>query len=361
MVAPAKSCTYDVCNMTEIAPTLAEHITPRNALIAGSVVAAGLLVRNLLKKEHGPGENCFDIVHDLDQRIREVSDVTYFVAGGVSAAALKNKNTIIDPATQTITPPSDIFKAQYRENGTLGDLDLIVLTDDIDELDKIRCALTPLPNDEEGFSKPGAKLKIGVTGLKTANSKSGGSLSEGFVSNRILQQDGTITWEIVDITEVLSPESLQPWTLQLPGGNIVPVMHPVMQMICYGARTGHGIRKRDIEKLEDMEKVVGPVLGVKLNWINGRQKVEIERTTRTRCSFDEALDFLYRKNTQLHYEQTRKRLGAKRAGALAVKIALHRHVDTHDFYEQFGQGGPLFDKVFSKFTGERQQKLKATS
>jgi hypothetical protein len=55
----------------------------------------------------------------------------------------------------------------------------------------------------------------------------------------------------------------------------------------------------------------------------------------------------------LRWSNTKDRLGISQAAMLAGKQAVHRFVDIH--FVELGQGGPLYDKVLSKFSDEDQE------
>ncbi|MEO8863227.1 MAG: hypothetical protein ABI354_02805 [Candidatus Saccharimonadales bacterium] len=363
-----------------IRQTVAEH--PALATIAASagMIALGAIIKGAIPdKNHDiagnfdTGENYFDIIARLDTTIRRADEnIHYFMLGGGASAALKNKATLYNLERKAMIPPADIEKGQFRaDNGTMTDIDLLVFSGDDDVIEKVRSALTPNQHiitngsDVERIKetrKIGNKLKIGVTGLRTQSegSKHRASFANSFmkdwVSQRTLNEEGTVSWSIGNVSVELPAEHFEPWYLELKDGEAIPVLHPLIQVACYLGRASHGIRKRDVSKVTEMMDNIGPVFGAHLEWGEKNQTAKIVMTEPVDKGVESAIDFVNVKN-QLRWGHTKNELGRVAAAALAAKVAVHRQIDTIPFFVQFGQGGKLYDKVLSRFSGERQQEI----
>ncbi|HEY5442562.1 MAG TPA: hypothetical protein VIJ68_03420 [Candidatus Saccharimonadales bacterium] len=351
--------------------------------VAGVAAAAGgvALYKALQPEKHTGGENYFDIIGNLDECIRASAgeDVQYVMLGGGAAAALMNEETVIDTENKLITPPADIRKPQYRfDTGTMADVDILVVSADEEVIDKVRAALEPnlaVLQDEESteaqkareLAKPGARLKVGVTGLESAEEynqepaglkdKAKRVIRKDWVSRRLQDADGAKSFVISDVEVYLPDEYFDQWRLQLPNGETVPTLHPLIQVLCYTSRASHGIRKRDVSKVSKIMDNVGPDFGASLEW-GSRQRtasIALEEPT-TDPGVKAARRFSDTKN-ELRWRYTKERLGKPEAALLAARMALHRQLDTRKFFVQFGQGGLIYDKLLSRISGERQQAL----
>lgn len=337
--------------------------------------AMGVALYEKLKPDHEPGENALKIMSNLVDCIEnEYANLpeerpipNYYVVGGGAVAALTDSATVFDFESippKVIAKPT-LFKAQFRKNGSLGDIDIIVQGDNTDA-DIIRAALTPnetvLGTDSQKdidyeLSKPGAKLKIGVTPLRPESDYQKKGLLRDFVSERVVDERGHTSLRILDVEVPLTDDYWQVWHQVLTNGvDYIPVMNPVTQVGNYIARTCYDEpRKRDVQKLEDMERVVGPAFGISLRR-NPRDKiVGIDAHDPYNPQYGPVIEFLDQKLTR-HFQRNKEVLGTSSAAWFAIKQALHKPADT--YLEKVGQGGWLFDKVLSPISGERQQKIK---
>jgi hypothetical protein len=353
-------------------------------LLAGAIVggiALGKACSTAAKQEktHQTGENVFDIIQNIDNYIiREIGvDTQYFMMGGCSSSALADPRTRIDEATRRIIPPQDIHKDQFRrENGSQTDIDILVLSSDQKVVDGVRRALTPdhsvltseLANKEEKqyeHNKPGAKLKVGVTGLladgqyqpnSSLKDKIKGFIKNDWVSYRTITDDNTIFFRIADIKAALPESYFEPWYLQLKDGNCVPVFHPMIQVLCYLSRTSHGIRKRDINKVQSIMDNFGHQFSALLTWDNSQHTGKIQQVNTSNEGIEAAVNFVIQKNN-LRWKNTKERIGKNKAALLAARIAIHRRLDNSERLTALGQEGWIYDNILSRISGERQQKL----
>ncbi|HEX5797677.1 MAG TPA: hypothetical protein VFX86_04795 [Candidatus Saccharimonadales bacterium] len=357
-----------------------EHPVRAAGLAAGTGLAGiGLLYRGLQpEKNHDGGGNYFDIIANLDECIRREAgeDVEYLMLGGGAAAALTDPNTQIDVENHRIIPPSDITKSQYREdNGTKADVDILVLSTDEEVVDSVRNALTPREkgkydgNEEERglareLDKPGARLKIGVTGLMPGSEyhdqpanplgKAIKLFKKDWVSQRLQYHSDVRSVAISDVEVQLPQDYFEPWQMVLKNDETVAVPHPLIQVLCYLSRASHGVREqRDGEKVDKMMHNIGPVFGAHLIWGDKRQTARMVIATPPGPGVRAAADFVDQKN-KLRFEYTKERMSKLEAGVLAAKIAIHRRLDTWKFVRALGQDGWLYDNIIARFSGERQ-------
>lgn len=326
-------------------------------------------VQPIFETEKG-GKNvlaCIDNI--MDVVATETPDMTPFVIlGGGASAALAAKGTQVDVSNGLVLPPRDLYKPQYRENGSLTDCDILLFDTDSAAVTALRRALTPNPYKIQSGTeaeitheeaKPGNHLKIGVTPLTSLDAYERQSrVTKDFVSHRVEYPNGTRRFQIFNVSILLPDEYFEPWQQELPSGKHIPIMHPVIQMANYGSRACHGVRHRDVEKLQKMHANIGHVFGMEVDWVQDMRHVNIRvnKQWSANPAVEAALEFLAKKN-ELDFRQTRQTTGTLRSAAFAIKKALHRPADK--YLEKLGQEGWLFDHVLSRSTGEDQTKLYA--
>lgn len=352
-----------------------EHKGMRNAAIAAGVGVGLYALYNAVKPErhYDTGENYFDIIRGFNQTVIDAvgEDVGYVMMGGGASAALMHPETVIDVENRRIKPPANIHKDQFREdNGSMADIDVLVFAidtkdeEDITEVDNVREALE---------ARYGSKLKIGVTGLHAAENqdiepttltqKLLKNIKKDWVSDRVENVNGERFVTIADIKVALPDEYFEPWEMELTNEEdgsteVIPVFHPLIQILCYLSRACHGIRPRDIPKVIDGMDNIGSIFGAKLVFGEKQQTASLELTDPVDDGVHAAIDFAEQKNN-LRRRETKKRMSETQAALLAARIAIHRQLDTRKFTIQFGQGGWIFDNFISKISGEKQQPIKS--
>jgi len=344
-------------------------------VVVGALAVSGRALYRRLQpeKKHDRGDNFYDCIANLPTLIRQEfgEDIDYFMIGGGAAEPLKNPRTRQE--SLDIIPPDDLFKPQFREDtGAMCDVDIIVNTRDPLVVKRMKRVLKPnkkilsegtYEQKQVELAKPGARLKLGITGMVRAEdyykSPEGtkAKVIKGFMkdwtSHRLEYEDGRHIFTISDVIVNLPDEYFEPHYLVLKNDERIPVLHPLIQVLCYASRASHGIRKRDVSKVAEMMDNIGERYGARLVWGKDNKTVSIvlDQPT-TNPGVLAAQKFADEKNA-LRWQYTKDRLGMRQAGILAGKQAVHRFVDIH--FVEFGQGGPLYDKVFSKFSDEDQE------
>jgi hypothetical protein len=351
------------------------------AIITAGVVALSALAYVKLKPERSKdrGENYFDIIDDLDSRIvlGIGEEVGYVVVGGGACAALMDPRTQYDLDRRLIIAPEGIRKDQFRANGTMADIDIVVFIDEESVIEEAKSSLTPNQEiiqgeDEElskiELSKPGAKLKIGITGLMPESEYDEppatrieyliNTIKKDWVSQRLLNGDSSRFFAISDIKIELPDEYFEPWHIELNSGKTIPVLHPLLQVLCYPSRASHGIRPRDKSKVIDIMNNIGDIFGARLVWGDNGRTANLVVDELSNPGIRAAIEFCEQKNA-LRWINTKERLSKKEAAILAARIAIHRQLDTRKIFIQFGQGGWLYDNVVSRFSRESQGSTKS--
>lgn len=352
-----------------------EHRGMRNAAIAAGVGVGLYALYNAVKpeKHFDTGENYFDIIRGFNQTVIDAvgEDVGYVMMGGGASAAIMHRDTVIDIENRRIKPPADIHKDQFRaDNGSMADIDVLVFAidtkdeEDITDVDRVREAL------EENY---GSRLKIGVTGLHAAENqdiepatltqKLLKNIKKDWVSDRIENVDGERFVTIADIKVALPEEYFETWEMELTNDEdgsteIIPVFHPLIQILCYLSRACHGLRPRDVEKVVEGIDNIGGLFGARLVMGDKNQTATLKLVDPVDDGVSAAVEFVDEKNSA-RWCETKERMSKSQAALLAARIAIHRQLDTRKFTIQFGQGGWIFDNIISKISGEKQQPIKS--
>jgi hypothetical protein len=246
-------------NMIETLQTYTrEHPAQAIAIGAGIGIAAMATYNQLRPKtEYDADGNFYDFLGELDSSMLELRQECqrlgieipegHFVLGGGSSAALSEEGTVIDIGNLSVNAPGTLEKPRVRpHNGRVADVDLLVLSSDPRTIKRARRALTPDPrvlagNDkaaiERELQKPGAKLKIGVCGLTPGNKYNPESfdnnskrlihnLKSDFVSHRVRNEDGTISWRLADIDVLLPEAAFQTWQTNIGDKVSIPSLIP---------------------------------------------------------------------------------------------------------------------------------------
>lgn len=178
------------------------------------------------------------------------SDPTVQIIGGVGTAALCSASSEIDLHAKTITVPDDFTLSSRRADGTLRDVDVLVLSADRGRIRQVQDVLGAVLD---------ASLEPSVFGIRPVKqlyrqlheplhpSNLGIFLGDRYES---LDGDGYVR-ALFPFMTPLSEESLEPWMLQR-GEMAIPVPNPATSLINYFARSITGLRHKDTAKVQEM-------------------------------------------------------------------------------------------------------------
>ncbi|MEI7539724.1 MAG: hypothetical protein WCJ36_03095 [Candidatus Saccharibacteria bacterium] len=174
------------------------------------------------------------------------------IIGGVGSAALEHPDTVIDTRNKEVIAPDSLYLDTYRPNGSLRDLDVLVLSSDRKDIDLVNRYMTETVGDNLERSafgiKPAELLRkqmcspLGFMALKT------------FLSDRYDMPAGMVK-SLFPFSVPIKPESLEPWTLSI-GNSHIPIPNPAMSVINYTNRSIGGIRPKDLTKVSNMANSV---------------------------------------------------------------------------------------------------------
>lgn len=192
--------------------------------------------------------DCFSAIRPFVETF--AGDPTVQIIGGVGTAALCSPLSEIDLSTKTITVPDDFTLSTRRPDGTLRDVDVLVLSSDNT---RIRRVQNDLASTLEGALEPSV---FGIRPARQVQRQLAYPLHPAnlgiFLGDRYESPNGDgYVRALFPFVTPLSQESLEPWTLQR-GDMAIPVPNPATSLINYFSRSISGLRNKDAAKVQDM-------------------------------------------------------------------------------------------------------------
>ncbi len=238
-----------------------------------------------------PSRTCGAIMEPFVQALNMQLDLAQVqIIGGNGAAALVNRDTVIDLAAGTIEAPETCDLPRLRADGSVRDLDILVLSTNPEET----AAVNTL-----GERLIGGELKISAFGLKSRadlerqRNRPLSTTLRVFLADRYVtivgdKRNGLVA---VDGYKALFPfrapigvATLESFQLRVKGRVPVPTSHPGATILNYLTRSISGLRAKDAAKVETMaENVLGRYPEIKA-WIldgPGRTTFELARVLQT--------------------------------------------------------------------------------
>lgn len=202
--------------------------------------------------------DCFDALVGLDDAVRSelLPGQKYVVVGGVVTDALMHENSWYDHATDTLVA-TDMAAAKpiIRENGTRRDVDVVILDHISDERkDRVKHAI-----GESVRNAVGQKMVVSVFAFEKRKKldvvNRVVSTLRNWTSDRTIDEDGVLRYEMYPLEVVVNPESYEKLsTLRLPNGVEVPIFYPTGHILAYDMRSISSRRFKDMKKVPEMEK-----------------------------------------------------------------------------------------------------------
>ena len=193
---------------------------------------------------------CYDAIRDLDDAANDIlaPEQQYYVLGGIVTAAINHPDTVFDHDTSHLIAAEDSAEPVRRDNDTLRDVDVLI-RDRLSSKEASRIR-------EELTRAIGGSLVVSVFGLTPHFSP--GVVNRGvksvaaWTSERTLDDDGVLRYELYPLQKEVPLESYEPWRLEMPKGGQVSTFNPAAHMLAYYMRSISGLRAKDREKVEAM-------------------------------------------------------------------------------------------------------------
>lgn len=210
------------------------------------------------------------------------------IIGGNGAAALLNPDTVIDLESRTISAPSSCDLPRIRADGSVRDLDTLVLSTDPGEVEAVRLL---------GDESIGGELKVSAFGLRTVaeldaqRDRPLRSTARIFLADRYVTtsgEDGPPGFEgfkaLFPFQVPISNEVMEGFQLVLDSRHPVPTSHPGATILNYLTRSISGLRAKDAAKVEAMTENMLTRYPEIRDWIHdgpGRDLLDLARILHT--------------------------------------------------------------------------------
>ena len=195
------------------------------------------------------------------------------IIGGVSTSALSHPSTEIHVDTKEIIAPRGFSLSRHREDGTLRDVDVLVLSSNSQRVYEVERTLQ---------QTTGNTLERSVFGIRPAESLReqtahplGLRALRTFLSDRYDTPRGASSRvkSLFPFAVPLPDETLETWSLiVLPeddaaGEQVIPVPHPGTTLVNYCTRSISGLRPRDAAKITHVAENVFSVSPDIRSWL----------------------------------------------------------------------------------------------
>lgn len=234
---------------------------------------------------------CGEIIQPFIVAVGErVGSDKYQVIGGNGSAALTTPDTRIDLKDRQIYADPSCDLPKFRPDGSLRDIDVLVLDTDQSTVDAVEAISEEVVGDQLKRSVFGLKpiAQLSLQRETPIRSTLGVYLGDRYVNDlQIIEGQPQFSEgykSIYPFAAPISSETLQTYTLNIPGRVPTPVPHPGETILNYLTRSISGERPKDVEKVEQIADTVLTNYPEIKEWIYdgpGRSKLELARILHT--------------------------------------------------------------------------------
>lgn len=190
--------------------------------------------------------NSIEILKPFAKALEQESLPKIQIIGGVASAALIHPDTIINVRQKEVIAPDDLYLSNIRSNGTLRDLDILVMSSLADDICLIKDCFTKTING--GLDPSIFGFKKSEVLERQINRPLGFVACRTFLSDRYELANNAMVKSLFPFSTAINPESLESWNLNIGDINI-SIPNPAMLIINYLSRSISGVRFKDIEKV----------------------------------------------------------------------------------------------------------------
>lgn len=233
------------------------------------------------------GRNCIDIVVPFVAALEGTDASAVQLLGGIGSAALKEPATMICAEDRVKRASEGLHVPQYRPDGNLRDMDLLVISSDDEAINTIKHHAKMTIGDQLEISifglRPNTKLEtqhrrpFGWAGLKAF-------LGDRYVAPGAQGDSISGKRALFPFAVPLTPESMETWRLYIDDDRSVPIPHPGASILNYLTRSVSGLRPKDHDKVNDMVQRVSGAYPEVIDWIvdgPGADQLELARILHT--------------------------------------------------------------------------------
>lgn len=212
------------------------------------------------------------------------------VIGGNGSAALLDRRTVIDLDRRTILAPAACDLPRYRPDGTLRDLDALVLSTDRRQIDRVEALADDVIGDGLAISIFGLKP---LDDLERQRAQPLRSTAFVFLGDRYVTTSSDHSGRLVDLAgfKALYPfqapiglDTVETFQLHLGDGPATPTAHPGATILNYLTRSISGLRAKDRAKVDTMTERVLTGCPAVADWITegpGQDLLSLARSLHT--------------------------------------------------------------------------------
>lgn len=189
-----------------------------------------------------------EIITPFVERIQAQPDVQ--IMGGLGSAALASPDVSISYDSKEVRVPSSFNLPANRPDGTLRDVDVLVLSSNAERIKAV---------DAELEQTVGGALERSVFGVRPKEALQaqvedplGFRAFRTFVSDRYDMGNNELVKALYPFWVPIHPESLETWSLIVGDQQSIPIPHPGTTLANYTNRSIGGVRPKDAQKVADM-------------------------------------------------------------------------------------------------------------
>lgn len=275
--------------------------------------------------------NSIDVIKPVGEAIRDGLLPRMQMFGGVGSAALTHEQTVIKPDEKRIIAPEGLWLPTEREDGTLRDLDVLILSTDTATIEQAEQTITELIEEDNGKRDKQGKvilatpLEVSVFGLHTIaelRDQKGHplrSLAKVWVSDRYVDERALQREDIDPVREIgfkavfpfaapISKATLETWTLEVNGLEY-PVPHPGATVVNYLTRSNAGLRPKDADKVVKLSDCIERQFPEVVDWIvDGPGKSQLDLARLLLAAGKPDIPTIDLANNKIHVQATRPEL-----------------------------------------------------
>ena len=265
-----------------------------------------------------------EIIHKIELFCQK-EKISHRLVGGVSFGGLLNSKTSwkIDIQKHTVQLVKNTSLDLMRSDHTVKDIDIILVTTDYLQKEKLRHFIITIQNEYPEF--PSVSIEM----LK--EKKHFHSLFQ-FVTTIILDQQNNPSLIFDTITEKITWESLASWHVVLDSGVTFSVRNPIADYYAYQFRSPSGVKQKDMGKIVLLKKLAEDVI---------------------RAGKKEKIDYMT-KEYYLPWETYTHNLRSTKESIVVMKkniMTLYWNTIGTSLAHESGFFGKLFASLSDKFTG----------
>lgn len=189
--------------------------------------------------------NSLEIIRPFVERLETQPDVQ--IMGGLGSAALASSDVELSFDRKEVYIPAGFNLSAHRPDGTLRDVDVLVLSSDPSRISEV---------SDELEAAVGGALERSVFGIRPRQALAaqiedplGFRAFRTFVSDRYDLGDGELVKALFPFWVPLHQESLESWALHIGDEPPIPIPHPGATLANYTNRSISGVRPKDATKV----------------------------------------------------------------------------------------------------------------